>query len=277
MPQGDDKASAMKEALEHTEDAVITDLDTTKVLKPCVGALDFPASSITAQLAFVLERPANPAPAIRYDQFRSPTQQASPQSIGIIPTVGNHSLQPLPRTSASGTGYSHPRQRAFREPKLGDLRGRKLRSDRYALAVDHHHALRTFPATGLAHGRAPFFAITKVASRKASSQSRSLRSSRRASSACQARNHTPSSSHRRRRRQQVEPSGNWAGRSRHRAPTRRTQRMPSKQLRFDAHGRPRPSRRRLGSGNKSSICFHCWSLSIPTANRNQAPVLKYLS
>ena len=269
MPQGNDKASAVKKALEHTENAVITNLNTTKVLQPCVGTLDFPASSITAQLAFVLERTANPATAIRYDQFRSPAQQASPQSIGIIPTVRYHTLQSFPWTSAPRPRYSHPRQRAFCEAKLGDLRGRKLRSDRYALAVDHHHALRTFPATGLAHGRAPFFAITKVASRKASSQSRSLRSSKRASSACQARNHTPSSSHRRRRRQQVEPLGNSAGRSRHRAPTRRTQRMPSKQLRFDAQGRPRPSRRRLGSGNKSSICFHCWSVSMPTANRNQ--------
>ena len=277
MPQGDNQASTVKEALEHTEDAVITDLNTTKVLQPSVGTLDFPASSITAQLAFVLERAANPAAAIGYDQFRSSAQQTSPQGIGIITTVSNHSPQPFPRTSALGTRYSHPRQCAFREPKLGNLRRRKLRSDRYALAVDHHHALRTFPATGLAHSRAPFFAITKVASRKASSQSRSLRSSKRASSACQACNHTPSSSHRRRRRQQVEPSGNSAGKSRHRAPTRRTQRMPSKQLRLDAQGRPRPSRRRLGSGNKSLICFHCWSVSIPTANRTQIPILKYLS
>jgi hypothetical protein len=40
-----------------------------------------------------------------------------------------------------------------------------LRSDRYAAAVDHHHALRTFPTTGFADCSAPFFAVTKVASR----------------------------------------------------------------------------------------------------------------
>jgi hypothetical protein len=68
----------------------------------------------------------------------------------------------------------------------------------------------------------------------------------------------------RRRRQQVKPLGYSAGRSRHRAPTRRTQRMPSKQLRLDVHGRPRLSFRRCGAGNKSSICFHCWSVSIMT-------------
>src|SRR5664280_3115645 len=168
------------------------------------------------------------------------------------------------------------RQRAFREPELGDLRGRKLRSDRYTLAVDHHHALRTFPATGFSDCRAPFFASTKVASRKASSQSSNFRSSNRASNACHARSHTPCSSHRRRRRQQVQPWGYSLGRSRHRAPTRRTQRMPSKQLRLEAQGRPRPSFRRCGAGNKSSICFHCWSVSImTTANLNQQHLLKY--
>jgi DNA-binding CsgD family transcriptional regulator len=33
---------------------------------------------------------------------------------------------------------------------FGNLRGRKLRSDRHSAAVDHHHALRPFPATCLA-------------------------------------------------------------------------------------------------------------------------------
>jgi hypothetical protein len=184
------------------------------------------------------------------------------QRIGVIASIRDHAPQPLTRTAAPEARNSYPFKRAFREPKLGDVRGRELRSDRYALAVDHHHALRTFPATGLANRGAPFFAITKVASKNASSQSKSLRSSMRASKACQARSQTPCSSHIRRRRQPVEPSGYSSGRSRHRAPTRRTQRMPSRQRRFDAHGLPRPSRRRFGAGNKPSICLHCSSLSI---------------
>jgi hypothetical protein len=39
---------------------------------------------------------------------------------------------------------------------FGNLRGRKLSSHRCAAAVDHHHALSTFPATGLADPKAPF-------------------------------------------------------------------------------------------------------------------------
>jgi hypothetical protein len=144
---------------------------------------------------------------------------------------------------------------------FGDLRGRELRSDRYAVAVDHHHALRTFPTTCLADSEAPFFAVTKVASRNASSQSNSLRSSICASSFRQARSQTPCSSHIRNRRQQVEPSGYSSGRSRHRAPVRRTHTIPWKHARLDAHGRPRPSLRRFGSGNNGANTAHCSSLN----------------
>jgi len=45
----------MEESLKHGEDAVVAHLDASEVLQPGVGALDFPALSVTAQLAFVLE------------------------------------------------------------------------------------------------------------------------------------------------------------------------------------------------------------------------------
>jgi hypothetical protein len=148
-----------------------------------------------------------------------------------------------------------------------------LHSDRNALAVDHHrgpqrqvfvagvehHALRTFPATCFAHCRAPFFAVMNVASRKASSPSSNRRWSSMDNSFCQATSQIPSSSHFRSRRQQVEPFGYCSGRSRHLAPVRRTHKIPSRQDRFDTHGRPRPSLRRFGSGNKRANIFHCAS------------------
>jgi hypothetical protein len=71
----------------------------------------------------------------------------------------------------------------------------------------------------------------------------------------------PCSSHILNRRQQVDPFGYSSGRSRHRAPVRRTQRMPSRHARLDAEGRPRPSLRRLGSGNNGTNNVHCASLS----------------
>jgi hypothetical protein len=97
--------------------------------------------------------------------------------------------------SASNAGNLHLLERALREPAFGNLRGRKFDSDRNALAVDHHHALRTFPAMCFAGCRAPFFAVMNVASRKASSQSSNRRWSRMDNSFCQAARQIPSSSH----------------------------------------------------------------------------------
>jgi len=251
----------MKKALKHGEDAVITDLDASEVLQPGVGALDFPAFAVAAQFAFVLETAVTDVLSIGNDQLCLSLVEPHPQSVGIVAAIGNDSLEMRAWPSAIFAWHPHVRERAFGEPTLGQLRGRKLRSDRYAVAVDHHHALRTFPTTRFADRGAPFLAVMKVASRKASSQSRSRRWSSRDNSFCQAFTHTPCSSQLRNRRQHVDPSGNPSGMSRHRAPVRRTHKMPCKHARLEAHGRPRPSLRRLGSGNKGSRIFHWASLS----------------
>jgi hypothetical protein len=52
-----------------------------------------------------------------------------------------------------------------------------------------------------------------------------------------------------------------SGRNRHAAPVRNTHKIPSRQARLDAHGRPRLSLRRFGSGSKGSINSHCASLN----------------
>ena len=251
----------MKEALKDGEDTVIADLDAAEVLQPGVGAFDFPAFAVAAQFAFVFKAAMLVVAAVGSDQFCAASLQPLPQRIGVIAAIRNYTRQAGTGASTATARHSHLLERAFREPVFGYLRGRKLRSDRYAAAVDHHHALRTFPATRLADGKAPFFAVTKVASRKASSQSSSLRSSNWASSFRQARSQMPCSSHIRNRRQQVDPSGYSSGISRHRAPVRKTQRIPCKHARFVAHGRPRPSLRRFGSGNSGANNDHCASLN----------------
>jgi hypothetical protein len=136
-----------------------------------------------------------------------------------------------------------------------------LRSQWNALAIDQYHPLRALAPLGFANSSAPFFADTKLPSRKVSSQSSSWSWFSAASKARQACNQTPCSSHCRNRRQQVGPLGYSAGRSRHRAPVLSTHRMPSKHSRFAAQGRPRPSRLRFGAGKKYSINAHCQSLS----------------
>jgi hypothetical protein len=55
MPQGDEEASEVEESLKYVKDAAVADLDAAEVLQPGVGALDFPALAVSAQLAFILE------------------------------------------------------------------------------------------------------------------------------------------------------------------------------------------------------------------------------
>jgi hypothetical protein len=95
--------------------------------------------------------------------------------------------------------------------------------------------------------------------------------------------HTPCSSHILSRRQHVDPSGYSCGRSRHLAPVRKTQRMPSRHARLEAQGRPRPSLRRFGCGNNGAKTAHCSSLSntcrffIKEAQQSNCLNRKYLA
>jgi hypothetical protein len=251
----------VEESLKDCEDAVVADLDAAEVLQPGVGAFDFPSLAVAAELSFIFKSAMAVVAAVRSDQFCAAPFQPRAQRVGVVAAIGYHAPQAGARSSTATARHSHLFERAFRKPVFGDLRGRKLRSDRYAAAVDHHHALRTFPTTCLADPEAPFFAVTKVASRNASSQSNSPRSSICASSFRQARSQTPCSSHIRNRRQHVEPSGYPSGRSRQRAPVRKTHKIPRKHARLEAHGRPRPSLRRFGSGNNGTNTAHCSSLN----------------
>ncbi len=251
----------MAKCLKHVEDAVVTYLDAAKVLQPSVGALDFPAPLVASQLALVFEVSLAYVATIGHDQLRSTLLESLPQRVRIVTAVGDDAPQMRPWPATASPRDFHLADRAFRKPTLGNLRGRKLDSKRYAAAVDHHHALRAFPATRLSNPGAPFFAIMNVASRKASSQSRKRLWSSIDRSLRQAASQTPSSSHLPSLRQQVDPSGYSGGRSRHRAPVRNTHNMPSRHERFGAQGRPRPSLRRWGSGNNGSRTRHCASLN----------------
>lgn len=251
----------MEESLKDAKDAVVSNLDAAEVLQPCIGAFDFPASSVSPQFAFVVEASVSDIAAIGCDQFGALPFQPHAQRVGIVSAIGDHTPQTRTWTPSPFARHTHRTERTFREAVFGDLRGRELRSDRYSAAVDHHHALRTFPATCFADCGAPFLAVIKVASRNASSQSSSLRSSNCPNSLRHAFSQIPCSSHILNRRQQVDPFGYSPGRSRHRAPVRSTQRMPSRHARLDAQGRPRPSLRRLGSGNNGVNIVHCASLS----------------
>jgi hypothetical protein len=144
----------------------------------------------------------------------------------------------------------------------GDFMWRSRRNvygDRNTRAVCHCHELSPLTPLGFSDTGAPFFATTKVASIKHSSRLNLPRSSKSLASASSMFRNLPERTHSWRRRWHVWYGGNFSGISCHRAPVRKTQRIPLTISRFDRLGRPLPSARTFCCGMKDSIYVHCLS------------------
>jgi len=231
-----------------------------ELTKPCVRPLHDPATFISPQFPSIFVAPRPIVFPVGHDQLDAPFFESLAQWIGVVAPVGNHALGFLSR-AAFWSRYTNFGERGFRKCSFCRRGTFQPNSQRKTLTVDQYHPLRALATLGFTDASAPFFAGAKLPSRKVSSHlsrpspSSAPRRVRHASS------QTPCSSHCFSRRQQVDGDGNSSGRKRHAAPVCKIQRMPSKQARFDAQGRPRLSLRRLGGGNKDSINFHCSSVN----------------
>jgi len=239
---------------------LVTNQQSAELPEPCIGSLHDPSALVAAKLSAIFIAPQFVILPVRRDQFDTPLLESLAQWIGVVAAVGYDALRLLPRTTAR-TGDADFGDCGLR--KINFTRGGTFQpnSHRKTFTVDQYHPLRPLAPLGFADCRAPFFAGAKLPSRKVSSHFSRPRSSSVPSSVRQAFSQTPCSCHCCNRRQHVEGEGNSSGRNRHAAPVCRTQRMPSKQARFGAGGRPRLSRRRFGLGSKGSINFHCLSVN----------------
>lgn len=266
----------MEKALVNGQQAVITHGQSAEIAEPRIRALDFPATFIASQLTTVMKGTPPCVSAVGSNQLDATPFQPSPQRIAVVTLVGDNANR-LRSGPTPPTRHLHLRDGGFGEPNFVRRGRRQECSQRNTLAVDQYHPLRALAADGFADAIAPFLAGAKLPSMNVSSQRSKPRWSRDPSNARQASNQTSRSSQHRSRRQQVTPLGNCSGISRQRAPVRSTHKMPSKQARFPAQGRPFPSRRRFGCGNKGSIFSHCSSVSIMgTVNANRGSPQKYL-
>ena len=238
----------------------MTDQDTTELTEPRVGTLDLPPSFVASQFASVFISLLQAIVPVRCDQFDASLFPSLPQRIGVITAIGNHPLGLLSRP-AFAPRDSDLVERGVRKRNFCRRGTFQPNSQRNTFTVSQYHPLCAFTTLGFAHCIAPFLAGAKLPSRKASSHRRRPCASSVPSNLRQALSHTPCSSHPFNRRQQVEGEGYSSGRKRHAAPVCRIQRMPSRQLRFGAEGRPRPSLRRFGSGNSGPINSHCSSVN----------------
>lgn len=246
----------MKEALVKVDQPFVADEEPAEVTQVGKGALHLPSFAVAAQWAPVLEN-RTPVGAMRADEFDSPQGELAAEPGAVVGPIHNESMRAAARTPHSWAWNLHCGERLRGKDDLGGRGAKESASQRNTLAVCHHHPLRTFPTFGLTHSEPPFLAGAKLPSMNTSFQlslpcaSSSQRNRR------QMLSQMSSSSQSRNLRQQVLALGYSLGRSRQRAPLRRTQRMPSSTARSFARGRPKP----LGGGKRGWICSHWRSLS----------------
>ncbi len=228
-----------------------------EVLQPTDCTLDFPASFDPPEFSAILYRGLRPIYPVPANQFDFSLGQSGSQWIAVRGLVVQQSLR-----DASDDARIQERldQRHLIRTRAGDRRGH---GNPMSFAVDHD--LGSLAAFGLADLFAPFFAEENVPSAVVSLKSSfpwlsSVRSNR-AHAFCQ----TPLSVQSRCRRQQVVKDGKHLGKSFHRAPVRRIQRMPSTHRRGSSGGRP-PLGDGSGFANKSSTKRHCSSVSCDSVS-----------
>jgi hypothetical protein len=238
--------------------------ESTELTEPRVGPFDDPTSLVTSEFPSVFIAAEFAVLAIWNDEVDAALAESLSQRIGVVGAVGDYAFRLLPGTALGARDFDFC-ERGFRKRNFSRRGTFQPNSQRKTATVDQYHPLRALAALGFTDCRAPFFAGAKLPSRNVSSHFSSPSPSSAPSNARHASSHTSCSSHCFSRRQQVAGEGYLSGRNLHAAPVCNTQRMPSRQARLDAHGRPRLSLRRFGSGSRGSISSHC--LSLNNSNR----------
>ncbi len=80
----------MEESLKDGEDAVVADLDAAEVLQPGVGAFDFPALAVAAELSLIFKSAMAVVAAVRSDRFCAAPFQSRAQRVGVVAAIGDH-------------------------------------------------------------------------------------------------------------------------------------------------------------------------------------------
>jgi hypothetical protein len=225
----------------------------TEVLQPRKQPLNLPPPLVSPEYSPILCRGFYSIRLVRRDHLDALLPKLLIQRIRVIRSVAYESLWLF-----IGKNFSD----SFSDKSdLMRRSRRRVYGERKTIAVCHRHELRTFAPLGLSHSEAPFLATTNVPSIKHSDRSRSprcLRSAARASSTLRS---VPSRTHCWNLRWQVWYGGNLSGKSCHRAPERRIQRIPFSTSRVSFQGLPRPSSRRGGGGIRGSMIAHCSSVN----------------
>lgn len=231
---------------------LVSSYNSSEVLKPTDRSLNFPAATVSAKRAPVLRARLGTVFSMGANQLDTTAPKPFTQRIAVSRRIVDQS----PRLSSQNSIFEQRLNKSY----FVRTSARRVDAERDSMTVGKDHNLGALAPFRLANLFTPFFADENVPSANDSSRSiRPSRSSRRANRA-QAFFQIPARVHARWRRQQVVPEGKHAGMSFHLAPVRSIQRIPSKQRRDAATGRP-PLGPTGDSRNRSSINSHCSSVS----------------
>jgi hypothetical protein len=195
--------------------------------------------------------------AVRNQEANSFASQSDAQFVRIINLIPDEGFGPASGAAATLAGDFNNLQGLFCQLYFpGRCRGNGA-SQRNTLAVEHHHPFRALAPPSFADFGAPFFTGAKLASMKASSQSKSPDASNCDRKMRQIFNHSSPSFQRFSRRQQLQELGYCRGRSCQYAPVRNIHRMPSRTSRLLLQGRP-PLNPGLSEGSNGAIMAQ-WS------------------
>lgn len=250
----------MKKAAVRLQQPIIADGQATEVAPPANRALHDPAASVPAQFPAILVRGLSTGDPRRNDGLNPASDQPDPDGITVISPIRNQSVWPLARAPRPVRACHRNRvEGRFEEPDF--RRGYRIQvcSQRSTRDIDHDHPLGALASLRRPDFGAPFFAGAKLPSTKHSFQRSFCWSLSWARKARHRASSTPVVSHCRRRRQHVVGLPYRLGSSLQGAPVHRIQRMPSKQRRASAGGRPLCGER-LAVGRWGRIWSHCGSV-----------------
>ena len=222
----------------------------SEVLKPSKHALDFPSTTIAAQLASVLGVQFSTALSMRRDHFN--TAFLRKRLIKSIAIVGLISNKPVRGIFSKATIYGRFHQLYFMGRSAFNVSG-----DRKTSSVCNCHDLGALAALCLADSKTPFFAGTNVPSIKASRISMPPRSNRSCASSSAMSRKAPCRTHCWNRRWHVWYGGYLGGRSFQGAPVLKIHNIPFMTSRGSRDGRPLGSFSGAVAAIMGSISFHC--------------------
>ena len=151
---------------------LISHNESSIVSQPSEGALDYISSPVAIPQSVILSIDVSMIFPMRSKEVDASLSEPFAVRVAVVGLVTDHSFGPRSCSARSPFGDSDVCHDALKELDLSGRGRRGMASQRNTLAIDHHQVLCSFAPFRLADRRAPFFAGIKVASTKASSQSR---------------------------------------------------------------------------------------------------------